>query len=54
MAVANSSYEFEITSTEARDGAHPKSGLLTAVVQGTCTDKEPLQGELERLQGSDA
>ena len=40
MAVANSSYEFEITSTEARDGAHPKSGLLTAVVQGTCTDKD--------------
>ena len=36
----NSSYEFEITSQEVLSGAHPKSGLMTAVVQGTCTDKD--------------
>ena len=40
MAVANSSYEFAITSDETLSGAHPKSGLLTAVVTGTCTDAD--------------
>ena len=41
MAVtANSSYTFDITSAETLSGAHPKSGLLTAVVSGTCTDKD--------------
>jgi len=40
MAVANSNYEFLITSSETLAGAHPKSGLLTAVVEGTCTDAD--------------
>ena len=37
---ANSSYEFEITSNEVLTGAHPKSGLLTAIVSGVCTNAD--------------
>ena len=40
MTAVNSSYEFEITSEEVITGAHPKSGLLTAIVSGVCTNAD--------------
>jgi len=40
MTTANSSYEFEITSQEVLTGSHPKSGLLTAIVSGVCTNAD--------------
>jgi hypothetical protein len=40
MTAVNSSYEFEITSEEVLTGAHPKSGLLTAIVSGVCTNAD--------------
>ena len=39
MAVANSSYSFEITSTE-KGTPNRRSGLRTFVISGTCTDKD--------------
>ncbi len=39
MAIANSSYDFEITSSEAL-AAHPKSGLAKVIVQGVCTNPD--------------
>ena len=39
MAIANSSYDFEITSSEAL-AAHPKSGLSKVIVQGVCTNPD--------------
>ena len=40
MATATSRYEFEILSSEALSGAHPKSGLQTVVVEGICTNAD--------------
>jgi hypothetical protein len=37
--VANSAYNFEITSSEELD-AHPKSGLPTVIVAGVCTNPD--------------
>jgi len=39
VATANSSYEFEITSSEGL-APHPKSGLATVIVTGTCTNPD--------------
>ena len=39
MAVANSSYSFEITSTE-KGSPNRRSGLRTFVISGICTDKD--------------
>ena len=36
---ANSSYDFEITSSEEL-AAHPKSGLPTVIVAGVCTNPD--------------
>ena len=38
-ATANSSYSFDITSSEAL-AAHPKSGLATVIVTGVCTNAD--------------
>ena len=38
-ATANSKYSFEILSSEEL-AAHPKSGLLTVVVEGICTNAD--------------
>ena len=37
--VANSAYDFEITSSEEL-AAHPKSGLPTVIVAGVCTNPD--------------
>jgi len=39
MATANARYTFEITGSEML-AAHPKSGLLTVVVEGICTNAD--------------
>ena len=39
MATANSQYSFEISGSEVL-AAHPKSGLATVVVEGTCTNPD--------------
>ena len=41
MTTATGSYSFDIDSEDVkRLGVHPKSNLMTIVVQGACTDKE--------------
>ncbi len=39
MATANARYAFEITDSEVL-APHPKSGLATVVIQGTCTNAD--------------
>ena len=39
MATANARYTFEITGSEML-AAHPKSGLLTVVAEGICTNDD--------------